>query len=72
MHRGKEPILSPVLFPRIQAQQTSIFKECAVVMKDLRALFPWLKFPRNPLPIARLLLFSGFSWDLKCSLTVLQ
>lgn len=55
MHRGKEPILSPVLFPRISGSADKYFKECPVLMKDLHVLFPWLKFPSVP-PVLQLTL----------------
>lgn len=72
MHRGKEPILSPVLFPHVSGSADKYFKECTVLMKDLHVLFPCLKFPSNCLLNAVLLLFSGFGWHFTCSSTVLQ
>lgn len=72
MHRGKEPILSPVLFPHVSGSADKYFRECTVLMKDLHVLFPWLKFPSNCLLNAVLLLFSGLGWRFTCPSTVLQ
>lgn len=43
--RGKESILSPVLFPHISGSADKDFKECTVLMKDLRVLFLSWNFP---------------------------